>query len=500
MSEEQVRDVLAQMVRVGFVSARQPEKMRVRVELRDTTGAALITDWLPVLCPRAHGDAQYDLPDVDDQVLCLFLPFGLEQGFVLGAMYGKASPPVSSGDKWHRSFSDGTVLEYDRASHALTGKVRGLAGLSCSGPMTLEAPIVYVRGTLVNTAKDGSPGSAVISGDVKIISGGVTVPDADVIAGAVSLLNHLTSGVQPGSGQSGAPVGGGSGAGGNPGGGSGGEGQSNEEKRFDALWGKPPADTSDLDKLLLCLPEIAAAMAERQSNAADRQGWLYLREMFLRWFTGAANDNADACTEPLWVDWEWIMSFERAWEAYENFCGKGQIMDLHYQILNGSAQDSLGRILQREGYLGDAPMPFDFIQSPWARWEALYHTLKPVPGFSPTVDGMTAAFSGFTLRALASGRADPIGNGSYRIRVERIAVFAHDKFNFAESGEIHGDRLGAWNCEKRSFQRSADADHIALDNSVFRAFRERYGMGNDFLVLSQPHTVETFPGATYVYP
>ena len=107
---------------------------------------------------------------------------------------------------------------------------------------------------------------------------------------------------------------------------------------------------------------------------------------------------------------------------------------------------------------------------------------------------------GLRLCALASGRADPIGNGSYRIRVERIAVFAHDKFNFAESGEIHGDRLGAWNCEKRSFQRSADVDHIALDNSVFRAFRERYGMGNDFLVLSQPHTVETFPGATYVYP
>ena len=31
-----VQDVLAQTIRVGFVTARQPEKMRVQVELRDT--------------------------------------------------------------------------------------------------------------------------------------------------------------------------------------------------------------------------------------------------------------------------------------------------------------------------------------------------------------------------------------------------------------------------------------------------------------------------------
>ena len=100
---------MSKMIRVGFVNARQPEKMRVKVTVRDTTGAQLVTDWLPVLCPRASGDMQYDLPDIDDQVLCLFLPYGLEQGFVVGAMYGKQTPPVQSGDKWHRTFSDGTA-------------------------------------------------------------------------------------------------------------------------------------------------------------------------------------------------------------------------------------------------------------------------------------------------------------------------------------------------------------------------------------------------------
>ena len=75
-----VQDVLAQTIRVGFVTARQPETMRVQVELRDTVTQPLSSAWLPVLCPRASGDLAYDLPDVGDQVLCLFLPYGLEQG------------------------------------------------------------------------------------------------------------------------------------------------------------------------------------------------------------------------------------------------------------------------------------------------------------------------------------------------------------------------------------------------------------------------------------
>ncbi|MGE9986232.1 hypothetical protein [Desulfovibrio sp. SGI.169] len=83
--------------------------------------------------------------------------------------------------------------------------IAGCASIRCSSGATIEAPIVYLRGALVNTARDGSPGSAVISGDVQVVSGGVAVPDADVTAGAASLLNHLTSGMQPGSGQSGAP-------------------------------------------------------------------------------------------------------------------------------------------------------------------------------------------------------------------------------------------------------------------------------------------------------
>ena len=67
MTPDQITDLMAQMIRVGFVNARQPEKMRVKVTVPDTTGAELVTDFLPVLCPRACEDMQYDLPDVGDK-------------------------------------------------------------------------------------------------------------------------------------------------------------------------------------------------------------------------------------------------------------------------------------------------------------------------------------------------------------------------------------------------------------------------------------------------
>lgn len=139
MTDQQLQDAMAQMIRVGFVTARQAGKHRVQVQFKDTTTAALTSDWLPVLVPRAAADLAFDLPDIGDQVLCLFLPHGHEQGFVIGSMYGKQAPPVSDAEKLHRTFKDGTTLEYDRAQHKLTGEVKGDVMLHATGTVTIKA-------------------------------------------------------------------------------------------------------------------------------------------------------------------------------------------------------------------------------------------------------------------------------------------------------------------------------------------------------------------------
>lgn len=202
MTDQQITDLMAQIIRVGFVNARQPEKMRVKVTITDTTTSELVTDWLPVLCPRANQDMQYDLPDEGDQVLCLFLPYGLEQGFVIGAMYGKQQPPVQSGDKWHRVFKDGTILEYDREEHKLTANVQGDVEITATGnldakvqgnvssqsqgptsvsssqQLSLDAPQMNMGGG------GGGATSASMQGTIRITNG-------DIVVEGISFLNHV---------------------------------------------------------------------------------------------------------------------------------------------------------------------------------------------------------------------------------------------------------------------------------------------------------------------
>lgn len=112
-------------VRVGFVVPRQPERHRVRVELRDAVTTKPVSGWLPVLIPRASADIAFGLPDARDQVLCLFFGNGPEEDFVLGSMYGTQTSPVSNGDKFHHTLNDGTTLEYDRAACKLRASARG---------------------------------------------------------------------------------------------------------------------------------------------------------------------------------------------------------------------------------------------------------------------------------------------------------------------------------------------------------------------------------------
>ena len=126
-----------QMVRVGTVSSLDADAGTVRVLCPDDDG--LVSYSLPVLVHKTQDDKHYFMPDVGEHVLCVFLPIGLVQGFVVGSFYSdKDTVPVSSPDKTHITFKDGTVLEYDRENHILTGIVKGYVDLTVDEDVTIE--------------------------------------------------------------------------------------------------------------------------------------------------------------------------------------------------------------------------------------------------------------------------------------------------------------------------------------------------------------------------
>lgn len=138
------------LIRVGRVSSVDPKTATARVVFE---AQGVVSHELPVLQRQTLRNKDYWLPDVGEHVVCLFLPTGNAEGFVIGAIYSDEDlPPVSSQDKRVVRFEDGTVIEYDRASHTLTINAVG--------------PINIVAASNVNVA-------------------------GDVIADGISLKNHV---------------------------------------------------------------------------------------------------------------------------------------------------------------------------------------------------------------------------------------------------------------------------------------------------------------------
>lgn len=138
--EQKIRELeerLNCMVQVGTVTAVTGGSCRVKINGQESHD-------LPVLFSRTQTDKFFVMPDVGEQVLCVFLPIGLEQGFVLGSFYSQVDPPPASGsDTTHVTFGDGSSFEYNRKKHSLDITVKGgevtvkadKVNLDCGGVM-----------------------------------------------------------------------------------------------------------------------------------------------------------------------------------------------------------------------------------------------------------------------------------------------------------------------------------------------------------------------------
>ena len=131
-------------VRVGVVVSTNPGSGTVRVQFTDADG--MVSHDLPVLVPKTMDDKYYHMPDVEEQVLAIFLPLGLEQGFVLGSFYSKSDPvPVKDQDRHHVRFKDGTTVDYDRAKHLLKVDCVGRVVVNSAVKVQVAAPNIELN-------------------------------------------------------------------------------------------------------------------------------------------------------------------------------------------------------------------------------------------------------------------------------------------------------------------------------------------------------------------
>lgn len=203
----------ANAIRMGTVLAVDYAAARVRIKSGD-----IETAWLPWSTGRASGaKRRWDPPEVDEQVVVLSPTGDMRQGVVLtGVFQDAAGAPSASGDKDTTVYGDGTVIEYDRASHTLladlgaskftmtrdqivleiggTKLTMTTAGSVFDGPVTVNGLLTYTQGLM------GSGGSgASVQGPLSINGGTVTHNGTNIGN------THTHTGVQTGGGTTGAP-------------------------------------------------------------------------------------------------------------------------------------------------------------------------------------------------------------------------------------------------------------------------------------------------------
>lgn len=126
-------NVVKNLIRLGVVSSKNPSNMTVRVVFDGKEN--LVSAELPVLNRGSQQVKDYWLPDVGEQVVCLFLPNsngnGVNEGYVLGSHFSMRDAPVMTGDGIRRiDFGDGSYVEHDRSNGNLTIHATGVVTIT----------------------------------------------------------------------------------------------------------------------------------------------------------------------------------------------------------------------------------------------------------------------------------------------------------------------------------------------------------------------------------
>ena len=216
---------LSDLIKIGEVSSINPEKGTARVVFDDDNG--LISYDLPILQRNTLRTKDFHSVNVGEDVLCLFLPSGPEEGFILGSFYaGEIVPPESTEKRRTTVFEDGTLIRYDMESHVLTALIEGTSIVADRSSVSINTPdsineesvTINIKGSSQVNVEGGSvvnvKGGAAINltaPAVTLTMGGSTMKlngssctidtaqmnvtgslkvDGDVTAGGISLMSH----------------------------------------------------------------------------------------------------------------------------------------------------------------------------------------------------------------------------------------------------------------------------------------------------------------------
>lgn len=177
MTEQRMQEILNTLIKIGEVSVINPDKGTARVVFGDDD--SVVSAELKVLQKNTFKNKDYAMPDIGEDVVCIFLPCAPEDGFILGSFYaGDVKPPETDGNLRTVKFSDDTIVTYDRKKHALDVKMN-------SGTCKVKCPSITLDGNVSITGTLNVAGATTTAG---------ITDSKDVVASGKSLVKHTHTG------------------------------------------------------------------------------------------------------------------------------------------------------------------------------------------------------------------------------------------------------------------------------------------------------------------
>ncbi|WP_038908156.1 phage baseplate assembly protein V [Dickeya oryzae] len=185
MSAELMR-LLENLLRVGVVTAVDPESWRVRVK-----SGELLTDWLRWNTTRAGAFNVWFPPAVGEQVLLGCLGGNPETAVIIGSLFSEAHPaPGNSLKEIVITAPDGARFRYDAVAGALEATGMKTANVVAAVSVTLNTPVVectqHLKARTVEITHGGT-----LTGNVAHSGGAMT-------SNGVQVDSHRHGGIQPG--------------------------------------------------------------------------------------------------------------------------------------------------------------------------------------------------------------------------------------------------------------------------------------------------------------
>lgn len=176
------------MWRAGKVSVVDYERGIIRCTFPDTHEQS---GELIVLMGRSTGRMDYSMPELNEVGACLLDKNG--NGFYLGSGYTKAFLKPSEGgkDKEITKYKDGSIVEFNAEDSSFKIYSKNKITIEAENEILLKSKLIKVEGAQENTDT--------------ITAKGIIKSLEDVIAQAISLIEHLHSGVQGGPSDTGGP-------------------------------------------------------------------------------------------------------------------------------------------------------------------------------------------------------------------------------------------------------------------------------------------------------